>query len=126
MKRELRIPDYLEHMRDAIAKILRYIEGMDWEAFATDSLTQDATIRNFEVLGEIARDILRADPKFIERHPDFPLGNAIGMRNTLIHGYLDVKIDVVGKTAREDLPGLALKVGQILSALKAQRGEASP
>jgi len=47
------------------------------------------------------------------------------MRNTLIHGYLDVKLDVVWKTAREDLPGLALKVSQILSALKAQRGEES-
>jgi uncharacterized protein with HEPN domain len=126
MKRELRIPDYLEHMRDAIAKILRYIQGMDWETFATDSLTQDATIRNFEVLGEVARDILRADPKFTERYPDFPLGNAIGMRNTLAHGYLDVKLDVVWKTAREDLPGLALKVSQILTALNAQYGGESP
>ena len=49
MKRVLRIPDYLEHMRDAIAKIPRYTEGMDWETFSTDPLTQDATIRNFEV-----------------------------------------------------------------------------
>lgn len=115
MKKELRIPDYLDHMSEAIARIAKYVSAMDWEAFSADRLTQDATIRNLEIVGEAARNILRADPKFIERYPDFPLGKAIGMRNTLAHGYFDVKLDVDWRTVQEELPDLGLKVERWLS-----------
>ncbi len=109
------IPDYLEHIREAIARVSDYLSGMDWEAFSKSRVTQDATVRNLEIIGEAARNILRADPKFAERHPDFPLGKAIGMRNILAHGYFEVKLDIVWKTIKEDLPDLAQKVENLLS-----------
>jgi len=117
MRKELRIPDYLGHMIEAIARISSYVDGMDWNAFSASPLIQDATIRNLEIIGEAARNVLRADPEFAERYPDFPLGRAIGMRNTLAHGYFDVKLDIVWRTVQEDLPDLAGKVGDLLSLL---------
>jgi uncharacterized protein with HEPN domain len=35
-------------------KVRRFIAGMSYDAFATDELTQDAVIRNLEIIGEAA------------------------------------------------------------------------
>ena len=122
MSKELRIPDYLEHMSEAIARISNYVSGMDWAAFSESRLTQDATIRNIEIIGEAARNVLRADPKFVDLYPDFPIAKAIGMRNTLVHGYFDVSLDVVWRTVQDDLPSLATKVDEIRSRLAGVQG----
>ncbi len=46
---------YLLHIRDAIMRILSYTaEGR--EAFMAETKTQDAVIRNFEVIGEAAKN----------------------------------------------------------------------
>lgn len=47
-----RLLDYLAHVVEAIERINHYAQGMDELAFATDQRTQDAVIRNFEVIGE--------------------------------------------------------------------------
>jgi uncharacterized protein with HEPN domain len=67
------------------------------------------------IIGEAARNILRADPAFAASHPTLPLGRAIGMRNALSHGYFEVKLDRVWKTIKEDLPDLNAKVVEALS-----------
>lgn len=43
----LRLPEYLEHILQAIERIHRYVEDMDEVAFLSDEKTQDAVIRNF-------------------------------------------------------------------------------
>ena len=56
MNDALRVPDYLEHNRDAIGRIFRYVETLDETAFACNELIQDAVIRNLEVIGEARRN----------------------------------------------------------------------
>ena len=41
----LRVPDYLEHILEAIANIQDYTSGMDLDAFMADRKTRDAVIR---------------------------------------------------------------------------------
>ena len=41
-------------MLEAIARIARYVDGMDADKFAADERTVDAVVRNLEVLGEAA------------------------------------------------------------------------
>ncbi len=60
----LRLADYLEHILQAISRIHEYAEGMDEVAFNQDHRTQDAVIRNFEIIGEASRNIEK-------RYPDF-------------------------------------------------------
>jgi uncharacterized protein with HEPN domain len=54
-KREakLLITDILE----AIDKVERYVTGMSFETFVVDDKTVDAVVRNFEIIGEAARQI---------------------------------------------------------------------
>lgn len=46
---------YVRHILDAIEKIRRYTEGMNREAFLADERTQDAVIRQFEIIGEACK-----------------------------------------------------------------------
>lgn len=55
----LRFSDYLEHIAEAIARIGRYVRAMDETSFVADEKTCDAVVRNFEIIGEAARNMER-------------------------------------------------------------------
>lgn len=46
----LRLSDYLGHIVQAIDRIQRYVDDMTEPTFFLDEKTQDAVIRNFEVV----------------------------------------------------------------------------
>ena len=48
----LRLDDYLIHINQAINRIESYIKDCDQLAFASNTMIQDAVIRNFEIIGE--------------------------------------------------------------------------
>jgi len=50
-----RLQDYLAHVIEAIDRIGRYTAGIDEDEFVRSQMTQDAVIRNFEVIGEASR-----------------------------------------------------------------------
>ena len=103
----LRIKDYLGHILEAIERINRYVGGMNEDEFLQDEKTQDAVIRNFEIIGEASRNIKRYHPDFAAEHPDVPWGIAYEMRNALAHGYFMVDMGIVLKTILKDLPRMA-------------------
>lgn len=90
---KLRVPDYLHHILEAIQRIHRYVENITEAAFLEDTKTQDAVIRNFEIIGEACRNIGHHAPDFAASHPEVPWGIAYEMRNALSHGYF--KVDMV-------------------------------
>ena len=106
MKKELRVPDYLDHIRDAIERIFEYIDDIDEIAFLQNRLIQDAVIRNFEVIGEASRNIERADPHFVSQHAQIAFADARAMRNAVTHGYHQINFERVWKTIEDDLPDL--------------------
>ena len=63
-----RVSEYLEHIRDAIDRAVSYLEDLpNVVAFERDWKTQDAVIRNIEIIGEAANKIIKADPSFPNR-----------------------------------------------------------
>lgn len=56
MRKDYRL--YLDDILDAIHQIRSYVQGQDEEAFASDRKTQDAVIRNLEIIGEAAGNLL--------------------------------------------------------------------
>lgn len=61
---KLRVNDYLSHILEALERINRYVRDMDEEEFLRDDKTQDAVIRNFEIIGEAARNVERGHHDF--------------------------------------------------------------
>ena len=94
---------YIDHILNSINRILYYISGKDREAFEADLVTQDAVVRQLEVIGEATK---RVSNELRSKHPDIPWSDMAGMRDVLIHDYIDVDLGVVWKTASEDIPDL--------------------
>ena len=94
---------YIDHILNSINRILDYISGKDREAFEADQLTQDAVVRQLEVIGEATKRVLK---ELRSRNPDIPWTDMAGMRDVLIHDYIDVDLGVVWKTISVDIPNL--------------------
>jgi uncharacterized protein with HEPN domain len=114
----LRLPEYLRHIIEAIERIHRYVEDVSEVTFLSDQKTQDAVIRNFEIIGEASRNIERYHRQFAEDHGYLPLGFAYEMRNALSHGYFKVDLEIVWNTIHTNLPQLHTQIKQLLEEIK--------
>jgi len=60
MKQERTYKMYFDDILMAINRILEYTQDCDFSGFKRDYKTVDAVIRNFEIIGEAAKNILLA------------------------------------------------------------------
>ena len=104
---------YLQHILDAIYRILKYTSGINDSKFARNTLIQDGVIRQIEIIGEAVK---RLSLRFRSTHPSIPWVDIAGMRDKLIHDYFGVDIAKVWLTVQEDIPSLKTKVHQILNS----------
>lgn len=101
---------YLFHIRDAIERVLNYTaSGKD--AFFSDSKTQDAVLRNLEIIGEATKNI---PEEFKQGHPKIPWRNIAGMRDKLIHDYFGVNLKIVWEVVEKEIPSLHSKIVNLI------------
>jgi len=112
---KLRVDDYLDHILQAILRIHRYTEDLTEVAFLQDEKTQDAVIRNIEIIGEAAKNVERSHPNFVTQHGEIPWSDIYLMRNRVAHGYFSVDHEIVWATIQADLPELAAQIRALLS-----------
>jgi uncharacterized protein with HEPN domain len=94
------IRDMLRYSRTAI----RLLGSASAETFAEDERTYLAVWQALQVVGEAAS---RVSPATRRELPGIPWSQVIGMRHHLVHGYRQVRAEIVVRTVREDLPLLA-------------------
>lgn len=103
---------YLLHIRDCLDRIGKYAgEGRD--AFFSDAKTQDAIIRNLEVIGEANK---RISATTREAWPEVPWKQMAGMRDLLIHHYFGVKLETVWEVVEREVPRLRSSLERMISA----------
>jgi len=115
-----RAVDYLGHMVEAIDWIATDAAVLKPEAFLHTTLVQDAVVRNFEIIGETARNIAREAPEIAAAHPEIPWFAMAAMRNRLAHGYFSVDFESVWVTARDNLPPLCDQIERLYGASSRQ------
>lgn len=108
-----RLPDYLQHMRQAAADAMTFAEGMSRDDFLADKRTQQAVIMSLIVLGEAATKVMDRHPEFASAHTQVPWRNMRGMRNRIAHGYFDIDLDVVWDTVQNALPPLRVALKEM-------------
>lgn len=89
---ENRLPDYLEHMRQAASDACTFVDGLTKSEFLADKRTQQAVIMSLIIVGEAATKAMDRHPDFTDRHPEVPWRSIRGMRNRIAHGYFDVNL----------------------------------
>ncbi len=93
---------YLLHAIEAIDAIFSYtVDGS--EAFFSDGKTQDAVIRNIEIIGQAVKGI-SGSTRALE--PAVPWRQIAGMRDKLIHEYFGVDLALVWDVVERELPVL--------------------
>jgi uncharacterized protein with HEPN domain len=105
--------DLLTDIQEAIRRITSYTSEMSYETFMVDTKTQDAVIRNLEIMGEATKNIsstLRA------KYPLLPWKGMAGIRDRLIHNYFGVNLDIVWSVVSTELPDLARQIDTLLGS----------
>jgi uncharacterized protein with HEPN domain len=101
MPRDYRLQ--LDDILTAVARIRAYVHGMSYDAFCADVRTQDAVVRNLEVIGEAAR-VLSEEVR--ARAPGVAWQKWVGLRNVLVHEYFGISLPIVWDIAMHKLDDL--------------------
>jgi len=101
---------YLQHLRDCCERIREYA-SVGREAFLGSTMRQDAVIRNFQVIGEAAKNLSEETRSVAE----FPWRDAVNFRNFVVHQYSGVDYGLVWRIIADDLPALEAHVLSLLS-----------
>lgn len=104
---------YLAHILDAVERIQKYTSEGKSE-FDRDEKTQDAVVRNLEIIGEAAKNV---SDELRSNRPDIPWRRLAGMRDKLIHEYFGVNLTIVWQVVEQEIPKLGVLLGEILEGL---------
>lgn len=105
----------LNDILESIGKITLYVEGLNFEDFEADIKTQDAVIRNFEIIGEAARKI---SSKLKTSNPSIPWIEMYSLRNRVIHDYFNVDLQILWDIIKYQLSSNRKDIIDLISQLK--------
>ena len=93
---------------DACRAIQEYSTGMTLAVYREKRQLRSSIEREFEILGEALNRIDDADPSFREYLPE--MGNIIGMRNRIAHGYDRIQDEIIWLAVETRVPNLIIKL----------------
>jgi len=96
-----------KHLLDALhacEAIADFASGKTFQQYSDDLLLRSAVERQFEILGEAFSRLDRIAPQYREQFPR--VGQIIGMRNRIIHGYDSVDNAIVWDALQNHVPVL--------------------
>lgn len=106
---------YLQHILDAISKIEKYVKNTTLKKLSNDSKTQDAVVRELEIIGEATKKLSKETK---QKYTEIPWIEVAGMRDRLIHAYFDVNLEEVWKAIKKDIPQLKKTIKKAIRDLK--------
>ena len=112
MREPVRDRERLEHILDAIDRILDFAEGKDEAELSADRISFYGLVKNIEIVGEAAYKLTKA---FRKEHPATPWDVIMKMRHVLIHDYFQIDENAVFYVIQDDLPPLREQVNRYLT-----------
>jgi uncharacterized protein with HEPN domain len=106
---------YLDDILLAMIRISEYIEELSFLDFKKDYKTVDAVIRNFEIIGEAARNI---STEIKEKYPFVPWSEMYLLRNKVSHEYFGIDYEIIWDIAVNYLPENKSQIESIIEKEK--------
>jgi len=106
---------YLYDIIECCDRVADYINGVREEDYQVNQMLQDALVRNIEVVGEAVKNLSR---EITDAHPNIAWSQIARMRDKIAHHYFRINLDVVWKTATDDLPALQPQIASIYKNLE--------
>ncbi|MBF0267335.1 MAG: DUF86 domain-containing protein [Alphaproteobacteria bacterium] len=111
---------YLADMQEFAEAARQFLDHVTFEDFTQDTKTKFAVFHALEMLAEASR---RVPKEIVDRHPEIPWRQIIGMRNVLAHDYLGLKLDRIYETVRVFIPELLAKLPRLIDEVETLAGE---
>ena len=95
--------EHVHDIKEAVKRIEAYTKGLSYSKFLKDAKTQDAVVRNLEIIGEAVKN---TSSDFKRKNRNIEWKSIAGMRDKLIHEYFGVNLEIVWNVIKEKLPQL--------------------
>ena len=106
---------YLEDVIEYCDRAIASVEEVSLEEFRDSLMMQDAFARRFEIIGEAVKHI----PDSIrDAYPDIEWKRATAFRDVLAHDYVDIEIDQLYLTTKNQLPAFREQIAHVLNNLE--------
>jgi len=103
---------YLDDILEAIGQIQKYTAALDYGGFAEDRKTQDAVVRNLEIIGEPVR---RLPESTRTGAAEIEWRKLVGLRNILTHEYFGVSLPLIWDVVENKLGPLEIACRKLLA-----------
>jgi uncharacterized protein with HEPN domain len=107
--------EFLLDIIEAIKRIELYTKELSYQDFLQKMETQDAVVRNFEIIGEAVKNVSKT---LKEKYKDIQWKEIAGMRDKVIHFYFGVNWDIVWRAAKDSLPPFKEKIERIVKVIE--------
>ena len=109
MQKDERI--YLAHMLSAALEAQRYTKGKTYDDFQADSGLRRQPERMAEIIGEAARLVPQS---LRDAYPQIAWSAIVGMRNRIVHNYLNRDYKILWDTMTLAIPTLVAELEKIV------------
>lgn len=107
MREPLRDRGRLQHILDAIDRVIINTQSMTFSELHRSELEFYGIVKSIEIIGEAA---YRLSKTFRQQHPETPWDGIIKMRHILVHDYYQVDDKELWNVINDDLPILKEQV----------------
>ena len=86
--------------------------GLTYEQFLDDVRTQDAVMRNLQVIGEAVK---RLSSSLRRAHSELPWREMAGTRDKIVHDYFGIRHHVTWTVASQEVPTLLPRIEALMT-----------
>ena len=101
MRDQLKDPDRLAHILEAIDNVYTFMQDKTAEDLQEDKLLYYGVVKNVEIVGEATYKLSK---EFKAEHPEIPWRLIEKMRHIMVHGYYKISIPILYNVYTEDFP----------------------